>query len=673
LHYKTHMQPVPEIRFFVTAFPWRIAALIVFLLSNFLFFNASGQQTRVVAECARQSTESNPIVLIKWYSRELIYGEGVNIYRRPENSLSWTKLNATPVVKKRNVSAQALAADPDLEDFVAMVNESRPADLQEDLLMFNILVKSFQSNVFADFLGIYFEDRPALAGRYEYKVSKLKGGREVTLGTTAVINAGLYQPAPPMDSLDVFQDGKKISFNWKHEEDRYYAVNVYRKASVDATAVKLSTNPIMLSQVVDSLGKLAYPKPMFSEDRQLRENETYTYQVAGVGFFNEETQLSQPVKVRFADITPPPAPRNLLGKADSMKVILTWENVPIVDLAGMNVYRSRKSDGPYEVINKKLLPVDVMSFRDSLQLPGPYYYFISAQDTTGNEAHSNLMFVEVQDVIPPGVPEQLQLKADTGKIRLTWKMGAELDLAGYYIYRTVDSHQKSKYVLLNAEPLKADLFEQELPKNVKNEFFYYIIAVDTSYNRSKPTMPVSGKMPDILAPEKPFIKTARVEAGNIVVEWIKNVDDDLMGYHLYRADSSMTFERININLLGRETFRFVDRDQEPNTDYYYYLVALDSAGNISKPSKEKYARRSAKEVKYNKRKKHHQLSWKYDGAEEDLLGFVVYAGEDEKRLKPITGLVKDKAFTEKGSDGNRVYQVRGYVGEQVLYSSIVSY
>jgi hypothetical protein len=440
----------------------------------------------------------------------------------------------------------------------------------------------------------------------------------------------------------------------------------------------------MLSQVTDSAGNVGYPKPMFSEDRNLKENESYTYQLAGVGFFNNETQLSDPVKIKFTDVTPPPAPKNFEAKADSMKVHLKWQNVLVPDLQGMNIHRSVKSDGPYEIVNKKILSNQTTTYHDTVSIPGPYYYFVSSNDTTGNQGHSDLMFVEVQDVFPPLPPEELKIEADTGKITLSWKMGAEADLGGYYIYRTVDQNQKTNYVLLNARPLKADHFSQELPKNVKNELFYYLVAVDTSYNRSKSSAPVSGRMPDILAPEKPFIKNISVENENIVVEWIRNVDQDLVGYHIYRADTSKRFERVNINLLGRETFRFTDRDNATNTDYFYYLVALDSAGNISKPSKEKYARRVVKEdsfagpielkIRHSKRRKQNQLTWKYDVRAVALMGYVVYRGEDEKRLTPISGLIKDKTFVDKNMTKDtklQFYQVRAYQGEKVVYSSVI--
>ncbi len=665
------------------AFPGRTLTIVAIILLS-MHSTGIAQETRVLTELDKQSTAENPIIQVKWYSDDLIYKEGVNVYRREQGTLSWQKLNTSLITKKKSVPPVGLSGDPDMADFAEIINTASPEELKDEMVVFNILVKSFQSNVFSDFMGIYFRDITATNGvTYEYKVAKLKSGREIAIGVSAPIMAERYKPTPPITNIEITQEGKRVNLNWNHEIERYYAFNIYRRASTESVATKLNTQPIVLTEVTDSAGNVGYAKPMFAENLRLKEGEIYYYQLAGVGFFENETALSEPVKLEFKDVTPPPAPVNLEAKADSMKVYLKWGNVPAEDLKELRIYRSSKSDGPYNVISNGTLPISSTAMRDSVTIPGPYYYFVASVDQAGNEGHSNLMFVEVQDVMPPAKPLGLELKSDTGKISLTWRKGTESDLAGYYIYRTVDGNNKKNYVLLNAEPLNADRFEQKLPKNVKNEFFYFIVAVDTSYNRSIKSDFVSGKMPDILAPEKPFIKDISYGDGDVVVEWIRNVDPDLAGYHLYRSDTAKNFSRVNINMLGRETFRYTDRSTEPNTDYYYYLVASDSAGNTSVPSKQVYARRVADEVvpegnislkiRSNKRKKKSALTWEHKNLNTSISGYVVFRGENEQDLKPITGLIQTKNYTDTTTDNNPAYfyQVRAYAGNTVFRSSVV--
>jgi hypothetical protein len=642
------------------------------------------QGARVVSSI--KPLTKTPTVLLKWYSRELYYDEGVYVYRRTSSDLSWTRVSLSPIKRQSTIPESEMRIDPDLKDFVTIVNSSQRKDLQEDLPLLQIMLKTFQSNSFSKFLGICFEDVDLHEGiEYEYKVNKIVNGKEILLGISKTFLVGSYQPDPPVDSVSIFQKGKKIALNWKHDEERFYAVNIYRTNLIDGIEIKLNKQPLVLSKITDSLGRVHYPSPMFAEDKKLKEGERYSYEVAGVGFFENETKRSSPVEVAFEDITPPPAPKNLVGEVDSMVVNLKWESVQSPDLDHVRIYRSRKSDGPFDVvITPKKTPFDGTSFKDSLSTPGPYYYFIAAVDRVGNESHSNLVFIEAQDVFGPAKPEDLRIATDTGSIHLSWKMGNEADLAGYYLYRTVDQHDFKKYVLLNAEPLHANHFDERLPKNVKNNFFYYLIATDTSYNRSVTSEFVFDRMPDAIAPEKPFIKAVSYENDVIVVSWTPNLEQDLKGYNLFRSDSASQFSQLNINPIGREAFRFIDRTHTPNTEYHYYLQAFDSAGNVSINSNEVFAKRTTEEeelsevgvvslkLKFNKRKKVILASWT-SNINTGILGYVLFKGQNETDLKPITGLISEIRFTEPISDQESwAYQVRCYSPKKVFYSKLIT-
>ena len=66
-----------------------------------------------------------------------------------------------------------------------------------------------------------------------------------------------------------------------------------------------------------------------------------------------------------------------------------------------------------------------------------------------------------------------------------------------------------------------------------------------------------------------------------------------------------------------------------------------------------------------------KLNWAYE-ASESLLGFVVYSGEMASRLKPATGLIQTKSFTDKNAGKGTYYQVRAYAGSTIIYSAIVA-
>ncbi|MFQ5600839.1 MAG: C25 family cysteine peptidase, partial [Candidatus Krumholzibacteriia bacterium] len=67
------------------------------------------------------------------------------------------------------------------------------------------------------------------------------------------------------------------------------------------------------------------------------------------------------------------------------------------------------------------------------------------------------------------------------------------------------------------------------------------------------------------------------DAGGVVhLEWERNTDADLLGYHVYRALSAQgPFERVNADAALQSYFR--DTGLEPSTRYHYRAAAVDSA------------------------------------------------------------------------------------------------
>lgn len=648
----------------------KILIAVLFVLFGNACLLAQVQESRVYAISDPSNAGEQARILLKWYSPDFLYPEGVNIYRRQVNTLQWARVNETPVVQKDSIDAAYRANDEDLQFFQDAVLQLGDS-LQDNFVFVNVLIKSFSSKILADFLGIYYEDTGARAGvTYEYRVNKISNGTEVLIAVSKPVTAGQFVPDEPVKELEIFQNGPTVDVNWLPEEYRFYAVNIYRNDPDSVGEVRLNKKPMLVS-MIDSLGVLKYPNPFFRED-SLREGFTYAYQLAGVGFFGEETRRTEPVEVTIQDITAPEAPEELEVDSDSMKVYLDWQNVEDEEIQGIHIYRSRKSDGPYERVNDNSLTPITTSFVDLVPAPGPYYYYVASHDEFGNEGNSRLVFEEVADVQPPAVPQNLVIESDTALLKLSWVANTEPDLQGYMIYRTVGANKDGNFVLLNADPIKENQFEQPLPRNVKSTFYYKILAIDTSYNKSDYTNVVSGFIPDVVAPERPVIKYLSYEEDNIKIHWVPNVDLDLMGYHVYRNDTaeSEEFNRLNVNVLEGYVEAYTDRNARPNTTYQYYIEAVDSVGNRSQPSELAHGYLLAKSrpieinnvrIRYHKRKKTNTLEWALAETVQ-VYGFVVFRGTSLETLKPITGMTKSKIYVDKNvrPDDEYFYQVRVY-------------
>lgn len=85
------------------------------------------------------------------------------------------------------------------------------------------------------------------------------------------------------------------------------------------------------------------------------------------------------------DTTPPAAPSTLTAVGGTGVITLDWFNNVESDLAGYNVFRSTVSGGSYTQLNSSLLTNS--AYTDSSVIANiPYFYVVSAVDTSGNES-----------------------------------------------------------------------------------------------------------------------------------------------------------------------------------------------------------------------------------------------------------------------------------------------
>jgi hypothetical protein len=102
-------------------------------------FSLLGQSARVVRSLKRQG--KTPTVLVKWYSLDLYYKCGVYKYRRKSSELNWIRISSAPINGKSTIDEARLKLDPDLKDFVTIVNSSAKKQLQKGFCK-NILFKN---------------------------------------------------------------------------------------------------------------------------------------------------------------------------------------------------------------------------------------------------------------------------------------------------------------------------------------------------------------------------------------------------------------------------------------------------------------------------------------------------------------------------------------------------
>jgi hypothetical protein len=296
-------------------------------------------------------------------------------------------------------------------------------------------------------------------------------------------------------------------------------------------------------------------------------------------------------------------------------------------------------------------------------------------DLAGNETFSAPVFVEMRDITPPAKPKGLASETGEGFITLKWQANTEGDLLGYHVQRSIKSNSKinSSYVNVTKDPITQNTYTENISKNVRNEFVYRIVAIDTNFNRSIPSDNTLATMPDVTPPLQPVIKNTVADSSKALVSWLPNVDVDLAGYNLYRQlnGDTMTLTKVNFNPIPSNIGNYNDRGLKQGTAYEYFLEAIDSTGNKSIKSLPFYTKTiSTKKSgsiriltnKYNARKETLVLEWKAESPA-GIKGVVVYRQvSSELPFKALTGLIKDDHFDVPLSKDKTsgLFQIRCY-------------
>ncbi|NOQ24977.1 MAG: hypothetical protein GQ564_06400 [Bacteroidales bacterium] len=654
-----------------------IKVIIVFLLFNIGGITAQAQQETEVRSMIISNSldEQNLHVKIKWFIPEIYVSKGVNIYRRTPGQQNWDNILEKPFKKGDYIIPNnAFLADSTLDDYISFIDELSLDEIQ-GLTKAMILVKGIQNYHYAKYIGIEYHDSDVKLGEeYQYKVTKLTASGEKELNISRIITVQKHILDSPPEEIEIKSGDEKVLLKWKPNKFKFYGANIFRRSESQSEFEKMNEVPIIISKRKGQDGVLAYPDIFFTDD-SLSNGTTYFYKIVGLDYFGRSSKYSKIFEVTPKDQTAPPSPKFLKNTVDLLNVKLSWENTYGFDIEGINIYRSKHHDVGFKLLNMNLLNSVRVEYVDIVEKPGKYYYYVAAVDSSGNEGKSFMTMANVLDIYPPEKPQGLYTESDTGRISLHWKPNKDEDLMGYQVFRTVNKDSKNRYVLLNSTPFMETNYIDSLPKSAKNNFYYRVTAVDSSYNRSEYSDFAMNFMPDVVPPAQPFIKDVVITKDNYLqIKWIPNADLDLKGYNIFRetvSDTIVNKKKLNESILDPVVKHFTDRWVEQNTKYNYYLIAMDSSGNSSQysnpfPGKlpKKNPEIGDKVIKFinvKNKGKYNQIRWEIN-PEDGYLGVIVYRKEEGGVFRPLTGLMQSNKIKDSNitPGGIYYYEVRVY-------------
>ncbi|MBI5207924.1 MAG: fibronectin type III domain-containing protein [Candidatus Firestonebacteria bacterium] len=194
------------------------------------------------------------------------------------------------------------------------------------------------------------------------------------------------------------------------------------------------------------------------------------------------------------------------------------------------------------------------------------------------------------DTTAPSAPDNLTAYATTDVINLYWDKNQETDIEKYRVYRsnstipTLPAKKTSQLYNTNfsnngyVEETGTSYADTDISFGVT--YYYRVSALDKSSNESNKSNQVQVTYGDHTPPAKPALLTALpgTRQGEVSLAWALNTEPDLLSYNIYISDSG----GITYNFLASsKSNSYTVKDLSPDTEYYFYITALDTSKNES--------------------------------------------------------------------------------------------
>ncbi len=246
---------------------------------------------------------------------------------------------------------------------------------------------------------------------------------------------------------------------------------------------------------------------------------------------------------------------------------------------------------------------DTLTYRDVLELAGQptrLRYALRYVNASGQRAaFSNFLSIEPAARVaqPPTVTAQAKVAEDS--ITISWQPPAAnidgstpVNLLGYNVYRSDESQTNIGNQAINSALISGTEYAD---KNFQfgKDYRYIVRAVSLGTGggqvESLNSNSISVSPRDVFppaAPERPSVAAPEPSSARLAIFFAANKETDIAGYNIYRSTDpdlpKANWTRLNQTLLTRTTYQ--DDKIEPGKTYYYYVTAVDKAGNVSPPS-----------------------------------------------------------------------------------------
>ena len=448
---------------------------------------------------------------------------GVNIYRNLRTDTSWIRLNPTPVVQSE--------ADGGPEADVMFADDS----LQQGMIL-------------------------------NYKIAGLDFfGEETLLSEKVEVKVGDFTPPLPPRNLAKKVNVLDVTITWEIQQVKDLAgFNVYRSNSSDGPFTKVSDK---LVGEADTAFIDHVPQPAF-----------YYYYVAAVDESGNEAN-SFTIMAEVQDVIPPLPPSNVIAKADTGKVVLTWANNSEADIMGYYVFRAinESKEPKFVLINSE--PLREATYTQVLagNASNKFLFKLVAVDTSYNRSQpSTIVSARLLDVTAPIKPVIKNISVKGDSIIVSWLPNPEADLKGFILSRLKEGDAKP--VVIGRDKILSTAKVYEDTVTAAGKYYYQLQAIDESGNLSE------------LSEVFPVTRSAvfRFTFGEIKAKYKKrkravtlnwSASSAPLGYTVFRkSDNDLTWKPVS-GLIATQNYD--DNSVSKKLIYSYQIRAYSSSGEVA--------------------------------------------------------------------------------------------
>jgi predicted phage tail protein len=316
---------------------------------------------------------------------------------------------------------------------------------------------------------------------------------------------------------------------------------------------------------------------------------------------------------------------SLSGVQQGNQIILSWpaprRNAPnssVQSIRRIDVYRLAEKPGRRSPLTEEEFAArstligsvtsdqimnagETLTYTDKLELAGEptrLRYALRYVNASGQRAaFSNFLLIEPAARIalaPTLLMTGKEISED--EITISWQPPATnidgsipVNLLGYNVYRTDESQSETSEAPINSALVSGT---QYVDRNFKfGDSYRYIVrsvslGTEGAQVESLNSNAITIAPRDIFPPSAPDNITIAASFGRLSIFFPANPEPDVAGYNIYRStDPNLpkeSWNKLNPTLLTTTTFQ--DEKVESGKKYYYYLTAVDRAGNVSRPS-----------------------------------------------------------------------------------------